>query len=51
MLLTRLNYIKDNYRNPTAHPELFYTFDTAQDLISLCIDVINAMGNDLHWEN
>jgi hypothetical protein len=46
-LLQRLDYIRTNYRNPTAHPEDIYTFDTAQDLLGLCIDVINAMGKDL----
>jgi hypothetical protein len=46
-LLQRLDYIRTNYRNPTAHPEDIYTFDTAQDLLGLCIDVINAMGKEL----
>jgi hypothetical protein len=46
-LLDRLAYIKDNFRNPTSHPEAIYTLSEAQDLIGICIDVINRMGPKL----
>lgn len=46
-LLQRLDYIRINYRNPTAHPDEIYSFDTAQDLLGLCIDVINGMGKEI----
>lgn len=48
-LLDRLDYIRNNYRNPTTHPnpEAHYTIETAQDLLGICIDVINTMGKSL----
>jgi hypothetical protein len=46
-LLQRLDYIRDTYRNPTSHPEARYTIEQAQDLLGLCIDVINAMSKTL----
>ena len=46
-LLQRLDYIRDTYRNPTSHPEARYTIEEAQDLLGLCIDVINAMSKTL----
>jgi hypothetical protein len=45
-LLERLKYIKDTFRNPTAHPETVYTLTEAQDLVGICIDVINRMASD-----
>jgi hypothetical protein len=46
-LLQRLDYIRNTYRNPTSHPEASYTIEQAQDLLGLCIDVINAMSKTL----
>lgn len=46
-LLKRLEYIKDSFRNPTSHPEASYNIEEAQDLLGLCIDVINSMTDDL----
>lgn len=46
-LLNRLDYIRATYRNPTSHPEARYTIEQAQDLIGLCIDVMNAMSKKL----
>lgn len=46
-LLKRLEYIKDSFRNPTSHPEAIYNIEEAQDLLGLCIDVINSMGDEL----
>ena len=42
-VLDNLRNIKDNYRNPTQHPDLNYDVDSAQDLLSLTIDVVNKM--------
>lgn len=46
-LLHRLDYIRINYRNPTAHPDSRYDLEQAQDLLGLCIEVINSMGKSL----
>jgi len=43
-LLDALDQIRRNYRNPTQHPEAIYDLDRAQDLMSLCISVVNEMG-------
>jgi hypothetical protein len=46
-LLGRLRYIKDSFRNPTSHPEATHTLSEAQDLIGICVDVINRMAGKL----
>jgi hypothetical protein len=46
-LLTRLDFIRSTYRNPTDHPDARFDLDQAQDLLGLCIDVINGMGTAL----
>ncbi len=46
-LLNRLQYIKDTCRNPTSHPEAVYSLEEAQDLLGICIDVINSMSDEL----
>jgi hypothetical protein len=46
-LLDALDQIRLNYRNPTQHPEAIYDLDGAQDLMSLCISVINRMTKEL----
>ncbi len=46
-LLQRLDYMRDTYRNPTSHPEARYTIEEFQDLLGLCIDVINSMAKSL----
>jgi hypothetical protein len=42
-LLHHLDHIRESFRNPTQHPEKIYTLDEAQDLFSLCEDVVNRM--------
>jgi hypothetical protein len=42
-LLDSLDMIRRSYRNPTNHPEAVYTLEEAQDLLGLCIDVVNKM--------
>jgi len=46
-ILDQLDAIRVNYRNPTAHPELIYTIDETQDLLSECIAVVNRIVNHL----
>jgi hypothetical protein len=46
-LLDRLDFIRSTYRNPTSHPDARFDTEQAQDLLGLCIDVINAMGTAL----
>ncbi len=43
-LLDNLDNIRRNYRNPTQHPELVYDIHQTQDLLGLCIDVVNQMS-------
>lgn len=42
-LLKHLDHIRLSFRNPTQHPDKIYTSDDAQDLFSLCEDVVNRM--------
>lgn len=35
--------IKDSFRNPTQHPDKVYDIQEVQDLLSVCIDVVNKM--------
>lgn len=50
-ILDQLDAIRVNYRNPTAHPELTYTNDDVQDLLSECIAVVNRIVNHLKDKN
>jgi hypothetical protein len=43
-LLDHLKNIKNNFRNPTQHPEKAYDIEEAQDLFNLCVDVLNRMA-------
>lgn len=43
-LLNNLDNIRASFRNPTQHPEKIYSMDEVQDLIFLCVDVINRMA-------
>lgn len=42
-LYDHLNNIKDNFRNPTQHPDKIYSIHEAQDLFGVCIDVVDQM--------
>lgn len=46
-LIDNLDHIRENYRNPTQHPDVTYTVDSAQDLLGLCIDVVNKMAQEM----
>lgn len=43
ILLEALDNIRRSYRNPTNHPEAVHSMDEAEDLLGLCIDVVNKM--------
>ena len=43
VLLEALDNIRKSYRNPTNHPEAIYTLSQTEDLMGLCIDVVNKM--------
>lgn len=46
-LLSSLDLIRAQYRNPTNHPEALYQIDSAQDLFGVCLDVIGKMADEL----
>jgi hypothetical protein len=50
-LLNNLDNIRKSFRNPTQHPEKIYDIQEAQDLFSLCVDVINRMIRYLNENN
>ena len=48
-LLNSLEHIRENFRNPTQHPEKIYDIDEVQDLFGVCVDVINKMVVDAKY--
>lgn len=46
-LLAQLDIIRTNYRNPTQHPEKFYTIDEAQDLLNGSIVAISGICTEI----
>ncbi|TET45414.1 hypothetical protein E3J62_07610 [candidate division TA06 bacterium] len=49
VIMKNLDYIRDNFRNPTAHPEARYNIEQAQSLFNLCIDAMSKMIKDPLW--
>jgi hypothetical protein len=45
--LNHLDNIRDSFRNPTQHPEKRYDIQEVQDLLGVCIDVINRMTKEI----
>jgi hypothetical protein len=45
--LDTLDLIRRGYRNPTAHPEAMYSLAEAEDLLGLCIDVVNKISTEV----
>jgi hypothetical protein len=43
-ILDNLTSIKNNYRNPTQHPDKIYDIEEVQNLFGVCIDAINRMA-------
>lgn len=50
VLLDHLDGIRRNFRNPTQHPEKVYDINEAQDLLGICIDVVNRMVQSDQWQ-
>jgi len=48
ILLDSLDHIRVHFRNPTSHPEKIYLLDEAQDLFSLCIDILNRLTQEIN---
>lgn len=46
-ILDSLDNIRDNFRNPTQHPDARYDLDEAQDLLYVGSDAINRMVRNL----
>jgi len=46
-LLDHLDSMRVHFRNPTQHPELFYTLDEAQDLLNQTITAVNMIHAEL----
>ncbi|MNE35870.1 hypothetical protein D3C81_1685800 [compost metagenome] len=46
-LLTHLDGMRIHFRNPTQHPDAFYTMDEAQDLLNQTITAINMIATEL----
>lgn len=47
VVLKSLDLVRSSYRNPTQHPDATYDIESAQDLMGVCIDLINKMALDL----
>lgn len=50
-LLDHLDIIRSNFRNPTQHPEKFYSIDEAQDLLNSSIVVIGGICREITGRN
>lgn len=42
-LLDHLDHIRQNFRNPTQHPEKIYDIQEVQNLFHLCVDAVDRM--------
>ncbi len=45
--LQNLTILRNNFRNPTDHPDMVYDIHEVQDLLGLVIDVINRMTSEI----
>ena len=50
-LNNHLDNIRMSFRNPTQHPDAIYDIHEAQDLLAVCIDVVNKMTKGLKDNN
>lgn len=48
-LLDHLDGMRSHFRNPTQHPEAFYTMDEAQDLLNQTITAMNMIGSEMPY--
>jgi len=46
--MNQLNHLRVAFRNPTQHPEKRYDIEESQDLLFLCIDIINRMNSEIN---
>ena len=46
-LINHLDNIRNSFRNPTQHPDKIYDVEEVQNLLGVCLDVINRMGREL----
>jgi hypothetical protein len=46
-LLTHLDGMRIHFRNPTQHPEMFYSLDEAQDLLNQTLTAMNMIHAEL----
>jgi hypothetical protein len=46
-LLNHLDWMRIHFRNPTQHPDLFYTMDEAQDLLNHTIIASNMIAAEV----
>ena len=46
-LLDHLDGMRVHFRNPTQHPELFYSMDDAQDLLNQTITAMNMIATEI----
>lgn len=51
VLNNHLDNIRNSFRNPTQHPDAVYDIHGAQDLWSLCVDVVNRIVQILRDED
>jgi hypothetical protein len=51
VLLDAVDGLRENFRNPTAHPEKHYDVDEAEELLGGCIDVVNRMVRANEWSD
>ena len=47
VILQALDLVRISYRNPTQHPEAIYDIESAQDLVGVCLDLINKMAQEI----
>jgi hypothetical protein len=47
IIVDHLKNIGQNFRNPTQHPDMIYDIDEVQNLLALCLDVVNRMIKDI----
>ncbi|MBL7901014.1 MAG: hypothetical protein JNK73_03390 [Bacteroidia bacterium] len=46
-IINHLDNIRMSFRNPTQHPDKIYDIQEIQNLLGVCLDVINRMGKEL----
>lgn len=47
VIVDHLKNIGQNFRNPTQHPDMIYDIEEVQNLLALCLDVVNRMIKEI----